>query len=292
MGSMEITTLIGCKNACSYCPQDKAVAAYFKTNGSRRMSFEIFKKCIDKIPLNVNIHFSGMSEPWLNPECTKMLIYVHEKGYKIRVFTTLAGMCLEDIDRFESIPFRAFRVHLPTVESRMNICIDEQYLNLLKKVASSHMTNLIFNAYGKDVLPAVNSILENEKKAVVQLPLSTRGGNVKLKKVPTQIRKGRVMGCVRGLEQNVLLPNGDVLLCCMDWAMRHVLGSLLICDYADLFKSEEFLKVKRGMRCESADILCKYCDTFTYESVLTDRIWRILSSNSERVPLLYRMWNN
>ena len=25
--------------------------------------------------------------------------------------------------------------------------------------------------------------------------------------------------------QNVLLPNGDVVLCCMDWSAEHVLGN-------------------------------------------------------------------
>ncbi len=289
MDSMQITTQIGCKNACGYCPQDKAVAAY-PGNANRHMNFDIFKKCIDKIPAGINIHFSGMSEPWQNPECTRMLLYAHEESYKIRVFTTLAGMRVEDIDQFESIPFRGFRVHLPTVESRMNIRITENYLNLIKRIASSRIINLIFNAHGEDVLPPIKSIIEKEKKRIVSLPLSTRAGNIPLKKVAFPVRKRKVMGCIRGLQQNVLLPNGDVLLCCMDWGMRHVLGNLLTCDYADLFTGEEFLKVKRGMRRDSADTLCKYCDAFTYEAVLTDKIWPILSRNIKRLPLLYRMW--
>src|SRR5258708_151855 len=99
MDSMQITTQVGCKNACSYCPQDKLVAAYPR-KASRHMSFDVFKNCVDKLPSHVNIHFSGMSEPWQNPECTRMLLYAHRQGYKMRVFTTLAGMRREDFEQF------------------------------------------------------------------------------------------------------------------------------------------------------------------------------------------------
>ena len=80
-------------------------------------------------------------------------------------------------------------------------------------------------------------MVEKEKRPVVVLPLTTRAGNVPLDKVASPKRKAKVMGCVRGLQQNVLLPNGDVLLCCMDWGMKHVLGNLLTGDYSNLFAS-------------------------------------------------------
>ena len=36
------------------------------------------------------------------------------------------------------------------------------------------------------------------------------------------------------------LPNGDVLLCCVDYAMKHVLGNLREQDYASLFEGEQY----------------------------------------------------
>jgi hypothetical protein len=56
------------------------------------MTFDTFKQCLDKIPLHIHIHFSGMSEPWLNPECTRMLLYAHEKGYEMAVYATAVGV--------------------------------------------------------------------------------------------------------------------------------------------------------------------------------------------------------
>ena len=75
MATLEITTQIGCKNNCNYCPQETLVKAYKARSDVFEMSFDIFKKCLDKIPKTVRIDFSGMAEPWLNADCTKMVLY-------------------------------------------------------------------------------------------------------------------------------------------------------------------------------------------------------------------------
>ena len=78
------------------------------------MRLDNFRTYIEKVPPEVDIWFAGMSEPWLNPECTEMLLYAHNKGHKICVFTTLIGMKLSDLDLIESVPFGFFQVHLPS----------------------------------------------------------------------------------------------------------------------------------------------------------------------------------
>ncbi len=290
MNTMQITTQIGCGNSCAYCPQDKITSSYPK-GASRRMSLDLFKQCLHKIPKDTYIHFSGMSEPWLNPECTRMLTYAHTQGFKIRVFTTLAGMTIADIEQLASIPLAGFRVHLPARESQMNIAVDDKYLDLLGRIASSASLKAVFNAHGHDIPSSITSLLNKHGKEIIILPLSTRAGNVPLPKAPSPSRKKRVLGCIRGLQQNVLLPNGDVLLCCVDWGMRHKIGNLLTSNYADLFLSQEFQRVRKGMWEPSEDTLCKYCDSFTYEIVLTDKVWRIIAHNLNRIPLLWRMWD-
>ena len=44
--------------------------------------------------------------------------------------------------------------------------------------------------------------------------------------------------CNRALRMNhnVLLPNGDVVLCCMDFGMQHVLGNLKRQSYEEILK--------------------------------------------------------
>lgn len=272
MSAIEITTKIGCVNACSYCPQDKLMAAYREKSSIFYMEFDLFKKCINNIPVNINIHFSGMCEPWLNPRCTDMLLYAHQKGHKILVYTTLIGMNLSDIEIFEPIPFLDFYVHLPFEEIGREKEASGDYLKLLKKISRSRIKNLTFRIHRKEVLREIKPLLNN--KNIIYLPLSTRGGNVEFEGVNNPKRRQKIIGCLRNLRQNVLLPNGDVIICCMDYGMKHILGNLLVSDYSVLFDSEEFLRVKRGLKCGSADILCKHCDGFSYEAIFFDKVWR------------------
>ncbi len=270
MAGIEITTKIGCQLACGHCPQEIVSSSYAKTGGSLYLSLDSFKQCISTIPKTVLIDFSGFSEPWLNPECTDMILYAHRRGYKIRIFTTLHGLALSDIDLLESVPFLGFKVHLPCKEYEDKIAKDDTYLELLKRVAFSKIENVEFRLHGEvesfDILRAIRG----RKRSLVKLPLNTRAGNVALGNRIYPKKRKRLSGCLRELRQNVLLPNGDVLLCSMDYRMKHVLGNLLTSDYISLFKGKEFLGIKNGC----GEILCRYCDSFSYDNIASPATWR------------------
>jgi len=261
LATMEITTIIGCPMRCKYCPQDKLINAYKKRSHVSRMTFETFKKCLDKIPKKVRIDFSGMAEPWLNPECTKMLLYAHKKGFKIAVYTTLVGMKLSDINLIKNIPFKIFNIHLPDKEGFAGIKITDNYLKKLKEIKRSNIQNLSYMS--------MRTVPDKIKKIIGFTPqpslMRSRAGNLKksdnLDFITTKRKRGTIKCRWSGnkFNQNVLLPNGDVLLCCMDYSMKHVLGNLLKINYKQLFHSKEFYKLQRGLRDESIDILCRYC---------------------------------
>ena len=224
------------------------------------MGFNVFKKCVDKIPLDVEIIFGGMSEPFLNPDCTKMILYAHTAGHKISVDTTLDGMGLSDIDLLEQVPFNGyFAVHLPSGEGYEKIQVDENYIKLLNKISKSKI-EVLYHYYGETVHPKVKLLNINTRR----ITLCTRAGNVKIKNKPLPKRQRGVIACIGDLHHNVLLPNGDVLLCVMDYGMNHLLGNLLTSGYESLFRSEEYLKVKKGLKDESFDVLCRYCDQYLY----------------------------
>lgn len=65
---------------------------------------------------------------------------------------------------------------------------------------------------------------------------------------------------------NVILPNGDVLLCCNDYGMQHALGNFMTSDYPALHPIEEFLKAATGLADETIEILCRRCDVDVMEN--------------------------
>jgi hypothetical protein len=198
-----------------------------------------------------------MSEPWLNPECGKMLLYAYDKGHKISVYTTLTGMSPSDVDIIESIPIETFSIHLPSAEGSENIVVDYKYLTVLAKISTSKM-NKEFHFHGKRLHTQVKPIIQDE---VEHHWTTTRCGNQNSLERPSPPRKRGRIRC-RRMDYSVLLPNGDVLVCCMDYGMQHVLGNLLSSDYKSLFESMEWERMHRGFGDESEDIICRFCDGY------------------------------
>lgn len=255
MSSLEITTRIGCRVNCLYCPQNILMGAYRKKFGQQTLlSFQDFMRCIQSVPKSVNIHFTGMCEPFLNPHCADMILYAYQRGHGVTVSTTLVGMSENDFDKISEVEYDTFWLHLPSSDGLENIRIDEGYLSLLKKIISSNIT-LKPHFHGVGLHQKIKSLIDGVPRVLVNSRAQRlfSGEGVK--------RKNRgVIRCYRNLRSNVMLPNGVVVLCCNDYSLDHVLGNLLDTPYSDLFNGEEFKEVQIGLCDESSNIICRYCD--------------------------------
>jgi organic radical activating enzyme len=261
---LEITTVVGCKVACVYCPQDKISRRYF--GAERMMKFDDFKIYIDKVPRHIVVHFTGFSEPFLNPRCMDMIEYAAHRGHRIWISTTLAGITREDIMRLPALaPYYQFQIHLPSAEKLMNLAINDEYFSLLTDIVKAGIiTDLHF--HGNDVHPVVGAWLRQHAVDFGEFWIQDRAGNLNTKKVKAKVSKqiiaaARPSGTIRcdRIYQNVLLPNGDVVLCCMDWSAEYVLGNLNRDRFEDLYRSEAFRRVLRGLKDPSVELLCRTC---------------------------------
>jgi Iron-sulfur cluster-binding domain len=282
MTSLEITTAIGCKVNCRYCPQITLLKNYrSRESQDRLLSLERFKLVCDKLPTSVAVRFAGFCEPWLNPACTDMVLYASETAHPIGVYTTLVGMTAADVKRLVGVTFTTFGVHLPSQEGTESIPVSEAYLCALKALLWSGI-KCTFHCHGT----AVDAALEPLGIKADFTATSTRASNLKqeatpfTKEAPSRRLKGRLT-CER-LRHNVLLPNGDVVLCCMDYSMKHVIGNLLTGTYTHIHNSDEFKMVQQGLKDESSDILCRDCDMFAKRTNLLTTIHDSLMSLTPR----------
>ena len=268
MATIEITTKIGCKVACSYCPQHRIVESYSRRSNIKTMEFETFKKCLKKIPQNYYIVFSGFCEPFHNPNCRKMIQLASSDGYRVSVFTTLAGVQPEDVECLKEISFNTFWVHLPSSDNAERINVDDHYLSVLNRLIKSDIP-ASFHIHGKEVHPRISlpsGVVANKEG------IGARAGNIQVNNHSPLPRRQGKLNCMRQLQQNVLLPNGDVALCCMDYELKSVIGNLLHDSFESLYLSEEYKKIKKGLNNDSLDIICRYCDCAVKEkSCLTLR---------------------
>ena len=265
--SVDITTNIGCRVQCKFCPQDDSMSNYATKNNLDQikfgnpviMTFPTFVKIIKKIPKNVIIRFSGFSEPFLNPECGNMMKYASDNGYNIELFSTLMGMTSNDVEILKKINLTKFVIHLADNEKYAKIN-QSQHNKILKEITTSSIENIFFMTMGT---------ISNETKEIIGFDVKPSimvdwAGHIEFGEKTERI-SGPITCSMNPSRKNqdippIILPNGDTQLCCKDWSMDYTLGNLLNCEYEELFQSKTYKEIFRKMNSENEDILCRNCE--------------------------------
>ncbi len=238
---LEVTTVASCSVRCKICPQDLLKKSYRK-DSAHRLTYPKFIQAVDAVPKHVVIHFSGFVEPWLNPECTSMLNYVLASGYRVGVYTTCVGMghieSLAQLLAAYEDQVDVICIHLPdgvnmTVETR-----GQEFIDALR-------------AHG--LSPEVMSMAPQD----TGFSYTDRAGNV----VSNLVRHKGPIRCSYTdpgkYDHNVMLPNGDIHVCCMDYGLVEPLGNLFESTWAEIQDGEP-MKALRQANIDG-DSLCRRC---------------------------------
>ena len=262
---LEVTTKVGCKVQCRYCPQDIFVQKYQScSNPKMLLSFNDYCAVLDKLPKDIAIIFAGYSEPYLNPECSKMIKYAYNQGRKVSLFTTLVGMTLADVEVIKDVDFEELVLHIPDKYGYAKIPVNNEYKQVLKALIDIRREDgtkfINYANCQSEPNEEVVAILSGELRVFSEL--SDRAGNLDTEEVEKIEKIEGPIYCDQSwnLEHNILLPNGIVTLCCMDYSMVHILGNLLENKYEEILNSKEKLKVVESMKSKlDYDILCRKC---------------------------------
>lgn len=247
MGRLEITTQIGCPIDCLDCPQSLLRSRY---QGRKSLDFEEYKKAIDKVPQGTRIDFSGMCEPFANKRCADMILYAYEKGFPLALYTTLQGATMEDYERLKDVRYEVVTIHLPDKDGRSHFNITDKYLELLGKWETNN-----YSCHGRiddRVLPYI-------KDRHLITYMHDRAGNVECRE-HQHFNEYAQLYCVtsgKKMDHNVLLPNGQVLMCCMDYGMTGVFGNLFEQTYEEMLSSETACKMRKALMM--GESICRHC---------------------------------
>lgn len=245
---LEITTHIGCPMMCLDCPQDLLISKY---QGFKMLGLDDYKKAIDKVPRECRIDFSGMCEPFTNMHCADMILYAYEKGHPLALYTTLQGATFQDWERLKDVRYEVVTIHLPDKEGRGHFNITQDYLELLSMWET--MNYSCHGAVDERVLPYIK-----QGKTLITF-MHDRAGNVECRPHRT-IGTDRHLHCMtsgRNMDHNVLLPDGTIIMCCMDYGMTGVFGNLFEQSYEEVLHSPEAEKM-RGTLIKGESI-CRHC---------------------------------
>lgn len=175
--NIEITTVMGCKLNCRFCPQKTLLDAYEMTENSqkKRMTLEDFIRVLPQVYEDGTITFSGMSETFQNRESSKMMREAYERVFSLQLFTTLQGMQDDDFEVLQDVKFKMVVLHIPDEESNSKFIIDDVYISHLRRFIAKYDI-LYYSCHGK-VHPAVKDIIDVQKP--IASKMHTRGGAYK-----------------------------------------------------------------------------------------------------------------
>ena len=277
LATLEITTAIGCPLACGCCPQGLLCSCY-PQGASREMTLDDFKKILSTVPKDVRIDFSGMAEPWTALETTSMFRHALGQGYLVSAYTTLVGMSDEDV-RFLIANMDRFGLENPFC---LHLADDEGAM-------SGFRPSVEYHDRVAEVISAMRAVARSRRRGVKELQLMTMSSSGRVHEsiadllpepllpfVPTsragtlredraaRIRHHYAVQCrdTALYDRNVVVPNGDVFVCCMDYGLTVPLGNLLTGTYESLRESDRLSGLLESNRCAGFDetTICKSCE--------------------------------
>ncbi len=294
---MEITTMIGCPLMCTFCPQTPLIKNYKNTKDPNKfLTLENFKIVLNKIPKEARIDFSGMSEPWANPECSDMYQYALEQGFNVAVYTTLYKMSEEDIERVYDLSIKhqsqieKFVMHMPDSHNNMrgwkySKTWERAFIKFYKMDISNSpaggvdtMTmDMTAKKFHPDIMHIPEAVMaQGDGRGFQRFAAHDRAGVLDTKQIKNDqdlsiiriVKHDKPLTCrsTPFYDRNVLLPNGDIVLCCMDYALKHIIGNLLEQTYEEMFQNPQFLELVKMNETPGFDkcSICKSCSNIRY----------------------------
>ena len=235
-----------------------------------------------------------MAEPWANPHATAMLAHALEKGFNVCVYTTLYGISAQESDRIVALltmhakQVEVLCLHLPDQNGNMRgFRHSDEYAKVLTAFVKLGNSGVIrrFEAMTMDRSGSIHPQLRDLVSALPPWAGHTRAGSLNTTEVGSQPVEGTphhsspvTCSFTPFYDHNVLLPNGDVVICCMDYSLKHKIGNLIEGDYFSLFGSSEMgeLHAENTRPGFSEKSICKSCSRAVRYTLASEQqqFWR------------------
>jgi hypothetical protein len=166
-----------------------------------------------------------------------MIEYAYSGGFKIVLYSTLVGLNTKDVDRLRRCNPEIV-LHLPDNLGNAKIPITEMYKNTLVAVLKQ-MRVTKFSVMNEN-------FVSNQRAGLCKNSI--------------KIHRHGLFWCHKlRYPQFVMLPNCDVVLCSMDFGLKHKLGNLLNQSYAEITNSPYFEEIRNNRFDWDGNFLCREC---------------------------------
>lgn len=279
--SLEITAVIGCARSCVYCPQDLIIEKYKLVKGrpDHLLHPKTLEKVIQNLPSELLVYWTGFGEPLQNKYFPELFNMICNAGFKSQISTTLFCANPESIDIIcDRAKWDRVTLHLPDNSGYMKAQIDDKYLFDLKRVILSMNYDVdMIHVFGslndkiKDMFESadLSDVVSRINFVEIDLNSSTttsRANNLKTDN-PVILNENNhdnsLLFCkAKRFNQPVLLPNGDLAMCCMDYGLTNIVGNLIYEPYESIVKrSSIYMSYNLPKLCFN----CEWANKFVIE---------------------------
>lgn len=265
--AIELTTMVGCANKCTYCPQDKFIRNY--NSDTRILTKPSLDIMLRKLPKDILISLAGFSEPLSNPSIIS-LVNDSLSDRQLIIYTTLYNVehtVIRSILNKSTLNIKQLVIHLPEKEGYMSIDVDNYYIKTVKLTLNlCRLHNILFDIiiWG-DVHPRLEGLVSKYSKYANSYvhsseKLTSRAGNLNNPNhiIPETYNTAKLK-CYRQYYFPVL-PNGDVYFCPNDFSLTHKLGNLITEDLESIIRGDRLQELLNGM-LNGSNVICRKCSS-------------------------------
>lgn len=271
---LELNAMIGCKSMCKYCPQETFVKRYFEVGDTSfkplQLTLDNCKRYLESVPKDMIISLAGFSEPFASDEIVDIYRWLKSEGRPVDINTTLYNVDKKVLKDIIDIGVGFFQLHVPDKNNYTNIQIDKEYTNKLRYVLrhlNKENSHLVITCLG-EIHPEIERIIDKYRdnisaENIGHIYINDRAGLVTNGTAyKSQYIHGKVYCCktVKSLNYTVLLPDGNLVLCCMDFGLNNILGNLRFNTYEEIMNGEKANEIRRLMDIEGVDLICRHCE--------------------------------
>ena len=259
-----------CNFRCTFCP----VATDPHPRGF--ISDETFQLALERAAeFGIRgISLNHYSEPTLHPKLIEHVRAAVERGHWIRLCTNASLLDEAKIEAMAAIGSIHLQINLPAIDEAGFIAATGAKAGMFLRVIKNIDRILAHKIPGQLV---VNRTDRDTRPEVLKLTQRFGGGSLQVTEWATDSRAGRLThvgrrvdhgeqhltGCHFAADQLQVSADGEVFLCCQDYAQRHTFGHLRDASLAEIVDSDAFVRTRRvilGLDPVPPGMICSRCE--------------------------------
>lgn len=270
---VQIQTMAGCNGRCIFCPNEEVLKTDLEHG---RMPRDLFEKIIHDLaktpPRRIGMYMQN--EPMADKRLPEWTAYVTEKipSAKTQVITNGTYLTEERGAALIEAGLKQLKVSLQSLDPEINRqimgyestkvidnCITFQKTKKRMKSDIDFRVSMVVTNKNVREIESTRKFWKKHGIRLVTSALENRGGNIK---DADQLNVGAMksMGnCIRPSRDMMILFNGDVPLCCVDWHRTTILGNVQRQTVQEVWHGARVREIRKALEHGPGDVLPHIC---------------------------------